>query len=321
MGGLGGVRQPPGRRRERALWLLSGFAAGVSIWTKQTIGLGATLAIPAVVALLALGDPVLRARLASRLAHFAAGWSLPAAVLGGWLASEGALKAFVEQVFLAAAASKGSPLQLLLRPWVGPFEIPMLAGPALAGVVLAAAAWLVISLSQRGPARQELERETRSESGDKPARARTVWPFLVLALAAVAGALALGWMIAEPGRDFAPRLRFLQRVGVYFGWFGLLVPGLALAVGACRRRLSDAARDHLLQIVLAAAVAATLALAWPGGEGMALPSLAVVLAAVAQADPARRLLRVVRTGLLGVAVVIGVATFALRLLAPFGFAL
>ncbi len=306
----------PGRRSERLLWLLSGFAAGVSIWTKQTIGLGATLAIPVVLALLALGDAGLRVRLASRLAHFAAGWALPAAILGGWLASAGALGAFVEQVFFGAAASKGSPLKLLLRPWVEPFQIPILAGPALAGVVLAAAAWLVTERAQRG-----LEQRTLAEGATTPVRARSAWLFLLLTLAAVAAALALGWAIAEPGRDLQLHLRSLQRVGVYFGWFGLLAPGLALAVGACRRKASDAARDRLLLIVLAAGVASTLALSWPGGEGMALPSLAVVLASVAQSDPARRLFRVVRMGLLGVAVAIGVATFALRLLVPFGFAL
>ncbi len=302
---------PPGGRRERLLWLLSGFAAGVSIWTKQTIGLGATVAIPMALALLAIGDRDFRARLASRLAHFAAGWAMPAAILGGWLAAAGALQPFVQQVFISAAASKGSPLKLLLRPWVEPFQIPMLAGPALAGLVLSAAAWFVTGLAQRTPA----------EDVAAPIRARSTWLFLLLSLAAVASALAVGWAIAEPGPDLALRLRFLQRVGVYFGWFGLLAPGLAFAVGACRGKLSGAAREHWLQIVLAAAVAATLALSWPGGEGMALPSLAVVLAAVAQAEPARRLLRVVRAGLLGLAVAIGVATFALRLLTPFGFAL
>lgn len=301
----------PGRRSERLLWLLSGFAAGVSIWTKQTIGLGATLAIPAVLALLAPGDRSLRARLASSLAHFAAGWALPAAILGGWLACTGALTAFGQQVFLAAAASKGDPLRLLLRPWVEPFQIAILAGPALVGVVLAIAAFFVTELAPR----------PRAEGAATPVDARSGWPLLVLALAGVSAALAVGWTIAEPNRHFERNLRSLQRVGVYFGWFGLLAPGLALAVGACRRKLNDAARDRLLQIVLAAGVASTLALSWPGGEAMALPSLAVVLASVAQADPARRLLRFARMGLVAVAIAIGIATFTLRLLAPFGFAL
>ena len=300
-----------GRRSERLLWLLSGFAAGISIWTKQTIGLGATLAIPAVLALLALGDRGLRARLASRLLLFAAGWALPAAVLGGWLASAGALEAFVQQVFLAAAASKGDPMHLLLRPWVGPFQIPILAGPALAGIALAAVALLVTGLGQRPPV----------EAGARVGRARAATRLLTLTLVAVGAVLLIGWTLAEYSRDVELDLRTLQRVGVYLGWFGLLVPGLALTVRASRRELDGAARERLLQIALAGAVAATLALSWPGGEAMALPSLAVVLASIAQADPARGGVRFLRAGLIALAVAIGVATFALRLLEPFEFAL
>ncbi len=298
------------RRRESALWLLSGLAAGVSIWTKQTIGLGATLAIPAALALLAVRDRAARRCLAGRLGRFAVGWALPAAAIGGWLAAAGAFGAFAQQVYFGAAASKGAPAQLLLRPWLEPFQIPILAKAAVVGLGLAALSLLVTGLA--GCA--------ESAPGSPRARGRRPLVLLALTLAGVAAALGLGWAVAARGVAIAGALRTLQRVGVFFGFFGLIVPSLALAARALQRGLDGAARERLLQVAVAGGVGATLALSWPGAEAMALPSLAVVLAPILQASPRRFALRTLRIALLAFATAVGLAAFALRLLVPFTFA-
>jgi hypothetical protein len=83
----------------------AGFAAALSLLTKQTIGLGATVAVPLVVAAILWRLQSLR-RAMIWLASFAGGAAIPIGSLLGWLASLGALKRFLEAIFIKGPAAK-----------------------------------------------------------------------------------------------------------------------------------------------------------------------------------------------------------------------
>jgi len=83
----------------------AGFAAGLSLLTKQTIGLGATVAVPVVVAAIVWRLQTFR-RAVIWLAAFAGGAAIPIGSLLAWLAHLGALKMFLEAIFIKGPAAK-----------------------------------------------------------------------------------------------------------------------------------------------------------------------------------------------------------------------
>src|SRR5882757_1548224 len=83
----------------------SGFAAGLGLLTKQTIGLGAVVAVPVVVAAIVWRLQTLR-RAITWLASFAGGAAIPVGSLLIWLASVGALKTFLVAIFIKGPAAK-----------------------------------------------------------------------------------------------------------------------------------------------------------------------------------------------------------------------
>jgi hypothetical protein len=83
----------------------AGIAAGLSLLTKQTIGLGAAVAVPVVVAVIVCRLQTFRRALAW-LAAFAGGAAIPIGALLVWLARLGSLKAFLVALFIKGPAAK-----------------------------------------------------------------------------------------------------------------------------------------------------------------------------------------------------------------------
>ena len=83
----------------------AGIAAGLSLLTKQTIGLGAVVAVPLVVAAILWRSQSFR-RAISWLVAFAGGAAVPVGALLLWLASLGALKVFLIAIFIKGPAAK-----------------------------------------------------------------------------------------------------------------------------------------------------------------------------------------------------------------------
>lgn len=293
--------------RSTRWWLASGLAAGLAFWTKQTVGLAATLSVPVVLLLVALRVPKERSGSARSLALFSAAWAVPALLLGGWLLRHGALAPFLQQTFVDAAASKGSPTELLRRAWHEPFRIPALMPSARIGGAMA----LALLLAVRAP--------TVPRSGGRAGRS------LLLALIGALGALGAGWALVAANADTPrwielDRLYLLKNAVIFFAHYGSLVLALLLALRAARRPLDGAERDVLLMAVTGAACSASLALSYPGGFVLALPSLAPVLAwAWDGRDRVRPFvaLRAAALTLVSLAVLAGIAIHAT---VPFDFA-
>src|SRR6201999_1663687 len=83
----------------------AGMAAGFSLLTKQTIGLGAVVAVPVVVAIIVWRMQTFRRALTWLLA-FAGGSAIPVGALLLWLASLGALQKFLIAIFIKGPAAK-----------------------------------------------------------------------------------------------------------------------------------------------------------------------------------------------------------------------
>lgn len=299
LAGWAACRALDGAERSGRAWVLSGLAAGASFWTKQTIGLAITLAIPLALGFLAVRDAAVRSGLGRQLSRYALGWGGPAALLGGWLAAIGALGPFLRQVFVDSAASKGSLATLLLRPWLDPFAIPGLVVPACVGLAGALAFAFAIAGAPGG----------RSLDGWS-LRAGALFALVLL----VAGHLLQGWESLTPDR-----LRLVQRSGVFLALFGILVPTATLAATAVRRRLEVAERETLVLAFVGAATGAALALSWPAGEAIALPALAVVTALALDASALGPARRVAGGAVALLASVAALAVLPLKSVVPFDF--
>ncbi len=303
-------------RRQFLWWVLSGAAAGLAMNLKQTIGLGALVAAPAAVVVLALAERAARPALRA-LAGFLLGWSVPVLAVVGWLAANDALGPALDQIFIAAAGSKGSPFELLIRVWHHPFVNRWLARAA--GFGLAGAVLLAVAL--RPPGGSGAARETGLPSDGPRAAWRGLLGAALLALAALAAGLAL----ARWGPWSLIQLREAQRCGVFLAQFGIsvLAPLVALRTLTAARsgdRPPLAERDVLVLAFVGIAAGTTLGLSYPAGEAMVLPSFAAVVLWALEGRARHRLLKVLR---LPVLALIGWATVvvpATKLLGPFDFA-
>ena len=193
-----------------APWVLAaGSAQALAFLTKQTTGLAVALVsiVLFVVAVRAAGV----GRKAVLAAFYLVGWVLPAAAVLTWLAAEGATGAYVSQVYVGAAGSKGSLVTLMSRALFSQSIAGELTGAALLGAC--GVAWYAgcrwIALAEAGPTR--------------PARMR------VIVLCFVAGGLLVwNWVLD-------PRYRSLV-VGL------IIAGGLAQSVVVLLRRRSEVAR-------------------------------------------------------------------------------
>ncbi len=297
-----------GRDRDSSLlWLGSGIAAALSFWTKQTIGLGAIVAVPAALVALSLRDAGRRRKLVRGAELFLVGAAVPTVLLGAWLALHHALGLFVQDVFRAAAASKGSSARLLIRPWLGPFQLPGTLLPATIGLI--AAVTVLVTLRFRGPGRSAPVRPPRLAA-------------LTLALAFVAVAALKVPRIFGPQsyRAIVEQLLALARGGILFGSFGAPLLALGLAATALRRALDQVECELLLFSVVASAIATTHALSSAVGGANALPAASLLLALALDGVARRRWLAPARAFPIALCIMAALAAVGLHSIRLFAFA-
>ena len=129
--------------RDLLLWSsASGLFAGLCMLTKQTIGLGAMVAVPVTVVILLLNGRLWRGAF-QWIVSFALGCAIPLLLLSAWLARMGMLHTFFTMVFLKGPAAKGGhPGAFLAREWMVAESNWFFVALALIGIGFAARAVL-----------------------------------------------------------------------------------------------------------------------------------------------------------------------------------
>jgi hypothetical protein len=250
----------PRLRDAATLAFASGLAAGLSVLTKQTVGLGTAVAI-VVTGTAACWRLFGFRRCGAWLALYIAGLVAPILVVGGYLAHLGVLQACLHMMFVAGPHAKATTPGMFVLREIGiastVYRFWFFLG--LLGLVLGAQ---VIWSGLHNP-------EPAEDAGKKE------WRLLALGCLAVVG-IAGGLSLTS-----LPALHEFSKSSVYLTFLGTTFFGLALADTGLRGRSASSRR--VWQMLLLAAtgwsVAFTLSLSWPAFEAMTLPGLGLLLAA------------------------------------------
>jgi hypothetical protein len=245
-----------GGRRTAVCAAISGFLAGLSFATKQTMGLGATVCIPFVVSLSLLRMSGLR-RAATFLACFIGGWITAAGALLLWISHLGIMQEFLTDVFLKGPAAKGtSPGAFFTRALLVAIDFRVWA---IVGMLALVAAWRV--LRQSGEGRQD--------------RTAEAWPGvgglgLLCGVCIAAGAAASYAGVATMPPFTTP--------ASYFLLFATLALMLHYALAWLRRPLTEREAQICLLASFSFAMAFMVSLSWPIFEAMLLPGIGFLTA-------------------------------------------
>lgn len=239
---------------------LSGLLAQLCLDSKQTIGLGVTFAIPALVGLCLTGlEGVQKAT--RFLAGFAAGWLAAAGIFLGWLKHFGIVRAFFRQSFIQGPAAKASHR--------GDFVVhTLLTMKDLWWAVLVGLAVVVICA---GPLR-------RSESEEKKDTHTGALQGVLLALLLGLGTIIVSWRVIVTWHvtvPFDPQLPAKPMIYASFIGSGLLI--FYYAWRFVRGRLSRRQWQFGLFASVAFTVAFMTSLSFPAFEAMTIPGLGLIL--------------------------------------------
>jgi len=253
-----------------AIGSLTGLFALLCLATKQTIGLGVTLAIPAAVGLCLIRlEGVHKA--VRFLSGFAAGWLTGAGALVGWMSHAGILHAFIIQAFVTGPAAKAShPGDFAARSFT---VMVGLWWAVLIALVVLIIFWRVLPKSENAA---QIDSAADSLKGILPvfllglgaigASTLTTWRMVgfVLHLNLPAGYVLLQDIPAKPAI-------YISLIGsglsvVYYVWQFL--------AGRLSRRQSQFA----LFATIAFIVAFMTSLSWPAFEAMIVPGLGLIVA-------------------------------------------
>ena len=242
--------------------VISGVLAGLCLQTKQTTGVGITLAVPSLAFVAHYGgrDAAAGWRFA---AGFGLGWILPNLAMVAWLASEGALGAFVQSVFQNSSA-KGSGLTFWLRP--------ILHAPAFVAMGMFVALLLHRSLSKASAMRRSISLPWLSGS------------FVVGLGVAIALSPVTNLALVNAGM----RLQALVIVGS-MGACAVFMVARGVRIMRGTADADDVGVWMLSGVSLA--IAYMLGLSWYSYGPMAIPAVAVVFAFVAEDCQSARGLR------------------------------
>ena len=280
--------------------IASGFLAGLSFATKQTMGLGATVFIPAVVSLCLLRLAGIR-KAATFLLCFVAGWGVSAGLLLLWLNSLHILREFFTDVFLKGPAAKGGSATVFLRR----------------DLSLAHALWLAASLGLIGvPLLWKAFRRTGVAGWSPgPGSYRSIFEAGLLCAAAV----ATGAIASYAGVPIAPYLNIphldgLAKPAIFLDVFATLALLACYSFLWLRGTLSGREAQFFLLVTVSFVMAFMVSLSYPVFEAMLLPGLGFLTAAALDGLRGRRVALVyLACGSLLV------AQTCLRLDRPFGF--
>jgi hypothetical protein len=261
-GYLAGFALNRSRSARSLVWtgLAAGVAAGLSLLTKQTIGLGAVVVVPIVVAAIVWRLQTFR-RAITWLLAFATGAVVPVGALLAWLASLGVLKTSLAAIFIKGPAAKA-------QNGAGDF-----ASRALHVVVAVAPLTMLLSICGAFIAVRFILRSEDPHSGaeqnDRPWEMLAVTVFGIASIALGAAFSFRHW--GEFHRFWPLNIIFFTSVAVVL----LLIRGTGLF-------LEGILSEHQAQVYLLAAVsfniAFMLSLSYPMFAAMLLPGFGLIFA-------------------------------------------
>ena len=275
--------------------LAAGDAAGLSFLTKQTIGLGAAVAVPIVVAAILWRMQTFR-RAITWLVAFVAGAAIPLGALLIWLARLGSLKMFLVAIFIKGPAAKSQHGRgdFVTRA----IHLGGLAPRPMILAILAAliAVWLLI--------RSERQRLDQKDIGPR-------WEMTAGAIFGVI-AIALGVMLSFRHWGEAHKSWPLNTI------FLTVVALLVLLVLGTWQLLKGNQSERQAQVYLMAAVsfniAFMLSLSFPMFSPMLLPGFGLIFAAAIMGSH-----RLGRLAVCTIVLLVCVDTVRMKLDVPFGF--
>jgi hypothetical protein len=252
------IDNKPSGRRLAISGILSGAGAGLCLLTKQTIGLGMSLAVPAVVGvfLLRFEDPT---KALQFLTRFAAGWASCGGALAWWLVDNGILGQFLTQAFIAGPAAKASgPGDFVVRSFFVMRQEPVAVAM---GLLAALASWLAVRRSGR-----------QSESSFER------WHLNLLVFLTMISAIGIGAGTSLYGHG-TPFEGMISRPAIYLALFGSTLVLLFYTALLVFGRLSRREMQLCLFALVSSVVAVMLSLSFPAFEAMVIPGLALGTAA------------------------------------------
>ncbi len=275
--------------------LSAGIAAGLSFLTKQTIGLGAAVAVPLVVTAIVWRMQTFH-RAITWLVAFVAGVALPIGALLIWLARLGSLKMFLVAIFIKGPAAKAQNgrgdffTRAIHLGTLGPRPMILAICAALIAV------WLLI--------RSERQRLEQKVDGPR-------WE--------MAAAAAFGIIAITLGAVFSFRhWGQVHRSWPYNTIFLTLVAVVVLLILGTWQLVKGTLSARQAQVYLMAAVsfniAFMLSLSYPMFSPMLLPGFGLVLAGAIAGSQ-----RLGRLAVYAIVLLICVDTVRLKLDIPFGF--
>jgi Dolichyl-phosphate-mannose-protein mannosyltransferase len=279
--------------------LSAGIAAGLSLLTKQTIGLGAVVVVPIVVAAIVWRQQTLH-RAVTWLLGFAGGAAIPVGALLIWLATLGSLKVFLVAIFIkgpAAKAQNGGGDFLTRAIHLG-FLAPRPMILATCGALIAV--WLVARSQHQS-----------SDQYSNPKKNSSLWEMTAVAIFGIA-CVVLGvlfsfrhWGAAHA--SWPLNMIFLTAVAV-----------VALLILGTWQLLKGSLSERQAQIYLLAAVsfniAFMLSLSYPMFSAMLLPGFGLIVACSLAGSS-----RLGRLAICVILLLVCVDTLRLKLDKPFGF--
>jgi len=276
------VLRGDGRRwRWVLLAMLSGCFGALSILTKQTVGLGSACMVAAVMAVLLMRMEGIGKAL-RWMSAFGAGCLLPLAAVALALMRMKLLGPFLEMLFVKGPAAKAAHASEFavreLRVGWDNFGWLMLGAFGLA------LGWRAIRRSlqwESGWGRSfEGVRDGREEAGGGQAELRGA----AYVLAAGLGTFGLGEMLRR-----LPALHDFSKGSVYFTFLAMTVLLAGYAVKGFWGRWNTRQAQCALLCAVSWSVAFTLSLSWPAFEAMVLPGLGLLVAALLEGVPRKRL--------------------------------
>lgn len=280
-----------------ALAGLSGFFAAMTLLTKQTTGLGVTLLIPLLIALIPARRNQWRTA-SSGMAAFAAGWLIPSAVFLSWLDHHHAVPQFVDEVFRSGPSSKGPLLTVLTRPLFSTFSDTGSLVQAVVAVLLMIGFFI--------PWREFRVGQSLSAAGAQG---------VAISIGGTTAALAVGIALCRTSAFSTATpavLRIPQLMASYVAFLGSAAIFVWLGLRWMTRRLEEGQEELLLLSGVSLSLAYMYSLSWTPYECMALPGIGVVTCLALSG-----LKRVGRAALMTLAAAMISLAVTMKLLVPF----
>lgn len=246
-------------RRIAPLAFLSGVAAGLSLATKQTIGLGVLTAIPVVCGLFHWRSTRLSNALAFILA-FVTGAGVVLLVMFGWMEKIGVATAFIQQSVSGAGAKTIDPVSFFFR-----FVVASL--PFIPAVLIGLLAFSFLFDALRGARGAEADSQQTNAF-------RELSPVAVFSMAA----LVAGYFCATLASDaLFWSARQVIRSTIYLSLLGSLYVGVVTGFSLLRLPVAERSAQYCLFAAVGFTIAATLSVSFPAFEAMTFPALSFLL--------------------------------------------